>query len=63
MTATQYGAKITAIIDERTGGFEYPESFESDVNACFVRWMSPQSAADELLAAYADSQASTPDPS
>jgi hypothetical protein len=52
MTRTEYGAQVTAIIDAATGGFEYPESFESDVDACFNRRMTPEQAAEKLLADY-----------
>lgn len=54
MTTTQYAAKVTEIIDERTGGFEYPESFDSDVASCLARRLTPEQAADKLLADYAE---------
>jgi hypothetical protein len=53
VTQTQYGVAVTRIIDERTGGFDYPPSFESDVAACFLRRLAPEQAAAELLAEYA----------
>lgn len=54
MTRTTYEAKITAIIDEATGGtFEYPESFDSVVEACFLNRMSPEAAASSLMSNYA----------
>ena len=53
MTRTEYGAKVTALIDEASGGFEYPDRFEADVDSCFVRRLTPEDAAVELLATYA----------
>ena len=53
MTRTEYGAKVTEIIDAATGGFEYPESFEADVEVCFVKRMTPEAAAEKLMADYA----------
>lgn len=46
MTATQYAAKVTEIIDEQTGGnFEYPESFDSDCETYMKNRVSPAEAA------------------
>jgi hypothetical protein len=56
MTTTAYGAKVTELIDQRTGGFEYPESFESDVAACFARRLTPEQAAEKLLADYSEAK-------
>ena len=57
MTRTMYGALVTAVIDERTGhSFEYPDSFEADVDACFMRQLTPEGAADKLLADYLDAK-------
>ena len=54
MTTTEYNAKVTAIIDRDAGpDFEYPNSFDSDVAACFQKRMSPEDAAAELLKDYA----------
>lgn len=52
MTEGNYAAKVTAIIDNLTGGFEYPDSFDNDVAVCFLRRLSPENAAEELLADY-----------
>lgn len=53
MTQTEFGVRVTEIIDEHTGGgIEYPPNFESDLAACFLRRLSPQEAAEELLAEY-----------
>ena len=49
MTHSEYASEITRIIDEQTGhSVEYPDSFESDVEACFVRRMSVEDAAEHL---------------
>lgn len=53
MTRTTYAAKITEIIDAATGGREYPESFDADVDACFARRMPAEDAAEKLLADWA----------
>ena len=53
MTRTEYGVQVTAIIDARTGGYDYPDSFDSDVDVCFMRRMTPESAAEKLLSDYA----------
>ncbi len=49
MTRTEYGCQITAIIDEQTGGIEYPESFESEVSARFLRREPLEEAAAAIL--------------
>jgi hypothetical protein len=54
VTRTEYGVKVTALIDEQTGGFEYPDSFESDVGVCFLQRLSPEAAAEQLLTEYRD---------
>jgi hypothetical protein len=53
MTLTAYAAKVTFLIDDRIEDFSFPESFESDVEACFLRRMSPEDAAEHLLATWA----------
>jgi hypothetical protein len=51
MTQSMYAAKITEIIDaQHPDGYVYPESFDSDVAACFARRMTPEAAAEKLLA-------------
>lgn len=46
MTKSHYAGKITAIIDEQTGGtFEYPDTFDSDVDAHFLQRTDTEAAA------------------
>jgi hypothetical protein len=53
MTQTEYGVKVTAAIDEASGGTtEYPDSFEADVATCFLQRLTPEQAATKLLAEY-----------
>lgn len=54
MTASTYAVKVTEIIDAATGNnYEYPDSFDSDVSTCFTLRMTPEQAAEKLLADYA----------
>ena len=51
MTATEYGVKVTEIIDNATGGnFEYPESFENEVAGFFRDRLPAQIAAESVMA-------------
>ena len=52
MTRSEYGALVTAAIDAAAGGTEYPESFDADVDACFLRRESVEAAAEKLRAEY-----------
>ena len=50
MTATIYAAKVTAIIDEATGGsFDYPESFENDCQVYMQQQLSVEQAAEKVI--------------
>ena len=54
MTQAQYSGKVTELMDAATGGeFEYPASFDADVAACFQQRLTPEQAAEKLLAEYA----------
>jgi hypothetical protein len=53
MTRTEYGVKVTELLDAHTGGeFEYMEGFDSDVDAYFLNRLSPEEAAAKLLEDY-----------
>lgn len=52
MTLGLYIGIVTAIIDAQFDGFIFPDGFDSDVDICFVRRMTPEEAAEELLADY-----------
>jgi len=50
MTATQFGASVTAIIDAATGGtFEFPDDFESVCARLMAAQMSAEEAAAEIM--------------
>lgn len=50
MTQSEYAGEITRIIDEMTGhSFQYPETFESDVAACFLAHTPVEQAAEKLF--------------
>jgi len=49
MTRSEYASAITKTIDEATGyTAEYPESFESDIDACFLQRLSVEDAYEKL---------------
>lgn len=50
MTRSDYASEITTIIDDQTGGVEYPDSFDGDVEACFLARMPVEQAAAKLQA-------------
>lgn len=52
MKLDQYAAEITAILDEKYGEPEYPESFECDVEACFQQRLGVKDAARKLALEY-----------
>lgn len=52
MTKSDYARQITEIMDSMTGGMEYPESFECDVDVCWLKRMPAEAAAAKLLADY-----------
>jgi hypothetical protein len=56
MTLNEYASLVTVEMDGGAGGFEYPESFESDVAVCFTKRMSVEEAAAKLLAEYETAQ-------
>jgi len=57
MTLTAYECRVTEIIDELRGDeFDWPESREGDIHACFLRHMQPEEAADHLLSLWESSQ-------
>lgn len=54
MTLTQYAAAVTDLIDPAAArGYEFPDSFDSDVEACFLQRLSPEQAAEKLTTEYA----------
>lgn len=52
MTASTYAAKVTEIIDQQGGDYEYPGSFESDCQACMQQQLTPEQAAEKLVTEY-----------
>lgn len=53
MNRTTYQVKVTEAIDAAMGpNFEYPASFEADVDNCFGRHLSAEEAAEELTSEY-----------
>lgn len=55
MTQSEYAARITSLVTENAGpNFEFPDSFDGDVQACFLRRMTPEAAAAKLLADWTE---------
>ena len=52
----EYEEAVRRLIDELTGGFDYPESFGADVAACFHQRLEPAAAAEKLLDDWADAK-------
>lgn len=53
MNRTSYQVEVTELIDAAMGpDFEYPASFEADVDNCFGRHLSAADAAEELASDY-----------
>lgn len=53
MNRSVYEVKVTELIDNALGpDFEYPTSFEADVENCFGRQLSVRQAAEELIQDY-----------
>ena len=55
MNLSTFAAEVTEIIDAEfagRGGFFYPDSFDSDVEACFRTRMSAKAAANKLMGEY-----------
>ncbi len=50
-TATEYGAQITELIDAEYHGFAYPDDFESEVQAHFLRRTPVREAATAIVSA------------
>jgi hypothetical protein len=51
-TMTNYAAEVTRLMDAAYPEANYPESFETDVAACFARRISAEEAAERLMADY-----------
>ena len=50
MTATQFAARVTEIIDAATGGaFDYPTSFEIDCCRLMAAQLSAEDAAEKIM--------------
>ena len=52
MNRTTYQAKVTELIDGCYPDFEYPSTFEADVDNCLLRHLTADQAADELMREY-----------
>lgn len=53
MNQMQYAARVTEILDQQMGpDFEYPDSFDNDIAACFQKRMTVDEAAEELATDY-----------
>ena len=60
MTLKEYAAQLTEIMDGGPGSpapFDYPESFDGDVERCFRQGLTAAEAAEWLLVSYGDSEA------